>query len=137
MTVRQFNTGFEHGSSDFVSANGATVVSDFLHGAGTLGQYALKVAPASSQYWTATIPEDGSINPNYVETDIAVRFYLYFVALPTNTRDIWTHQPNSTADYARLMYNASSGKLAVAWGSGALTDGPTVTTGVEYIIDLK
>ncbi len=97
----------------------------------------MKVAPASSQYWTATIPEDGSINPNYVETDIAVRFYLYFVALPTNTRDIWTHQPNSTADYARLMYNASSGKLAVAWGSGALTDGPTVTTGVEYIIDLK
>jgi hypothetical protein len=127
-------TGFEHGTVDatggglFSNVNGTGVSAD--NGVARSGSYSLKIDDPAGANHSARIAAAGNT--------AVVRLYLRLASLPAaDVAELMSVDLAAGADL-RLGYQASSGRLTIRFGNGALTSASTtVTAGTWYRIGLR
>ena len=127
-------TGFEHGTVDaaggglFSNVNGAGVSAD--NAVARSGSYSLKIVDPAGANHSARIAAAGNI--------AVVRLYLRLASLPAADVAELLSVDVAAGNDLRLGYQASSGRLTIRFGNGAVTKASTtVNAGTWYRIGLR
>jgi hypothetical protein len=132
-----FCTGWEHGVAAIVTTGGGlssaitgTPTSDAA--AARSGSYGLLINPSAA---------GEQVVYNTATTGIrktAARFYVRFTSFPAGDTDMWAPRTSAPAQMAFLIYQPSSGKIAVQCNGGTATAiGPVLSTNTWYRIDVQ